>query len=385
MIDEIKHIIKAIDRNATSLGDNPALPPEDEDKILARLVTEHFKELSSKVDEAWPEKKELLDDSELSTVLTSIKKDENKSHVALEELLSRFLVEEFGLDDANLEFDLKLVDRVDCSNCRMYPEQTSDYTFEDIDDMKGVTAEVYKRRFLNALITGAAMSYASRINKYIPDIEKINSDLPALYTKLMLLNDILLFTNKAVGPGENDGSDGGKVDVCMGGENDVVRIEAEALVLPILLFESVKGLFELSIAHGLPKERDKANYIISKADFKFAEVWDQRLGIVIWKKFGLALDRVSFSDERVGICHLLMEISMLPTNEFNKLMSNILAETKYGMSRLDEICNSIQEKKEHDDFDAHITDMEMSVDRVGDGDFYGDENADELLINDSCE
>lgn len=382
-MDEIKHIIKAIDDNKTSLGDNPALPPEDDMKSLSRMVTTYYEGLESKVKLLFPQLVGKLREEDLSELLSQAMKEERKSHVALEELVARFVKEEFELDDSDIEFSINLVSKVDNDSCRMYPEQNTDYTFEDIEDMKGLTSEIYKRRFLNALTTGAAMDYAAYIGRYIPDIEKINSDLPAIYEKLMLLNEVFLFTSKAVGPGENDGSDGGKVDVYMASPEQPVKIEAEALTTPILLYEAIKGLLELAIAHGLPQDRGKASYIISKADFKFAEIWDQRLGIVLWNEIKTAIGHIEGLDiNKLGLCHIFMELSQLDCDAFNRLMSNVLAKTKSGKQLLTELCEKIVSLKEREDFDSDMADMEGQVPPTDDG-YFGDDNADDILLSDS--
>lgn len=383
MADEIKHIIKAIDSNATSLGDNPALPPEDDMKSLSRLVLKYYEGLESKIHLLWPDMEGGFKEEDLSRLLSQAMREESKSHVALEELVARFIQEEFGLTDTDIKFDINLVDKIDTTSYRMYPEQNVDYTFEDIDDMKGLTDEIYKRRFLNVLISGAAMDYAKHIGRYIPDIEKINSDLPALYEKMMLLNEVFLFTNKAVGPSEDDGSDGGKVDVEMSSPEEPVKIQAEGLVTPILLYETVKGLLELSVAHGLPQDRAKAVYIMSKADFKFAEIWDQRLGVVLWDEIKTAIEGLDNMDvNKLGVCHIFMELSQLDCGSFNSLISNVLAKTKSGKQMLAELCDKIIHLKEQEDFDSHIADMEGQVPPQDDG-YFGDDNADDILLSDS--
>lgn len=78
-------------------------------------------------------------------------------------------------------------------------------------------------------------------------------------------------------------TDGGKVDVNLSSSDNIVSIKSQGILMPILLEETIKGILELAISHGLPKNSAKAQYIISKSDFKLAEMWDMRIGLPLWE------------------------------------------------------------------------------------------------------
>lgn len=75
-----KNIIDIVISNKTSLGDNPALPPELEEKFLVFLVNDHYNELSTHFDSI--DIDELTQD--LNKTIVECQRLESKSKEALE-------------------------------------------------------------------------------------------------------------------------------------------------------------------------------------------------------------------------------------------------------------------------------------------------------------
>ena len=44
-----KYIFQAVSQNKTSLGDNPAFPPEDESKFLCHLLSKKYSQLKQEI------------------------------------------------------------------------------------------------------------------------------------------------------------------------------------------------------------------------------------------------------------------------------------------------------------------------------------------------
>ena len=369
----IKHIIDAIENNRTSIGDNPALPPGS-NNILAALTKRYYANL--------PE--DTLDEEGLSKAMAECVKEEMRCRPMLEELAAKWLANIFHFEgNENLTFETVLVDSVDTSNIRMCPEDAEDFSFEDIDEMNSLADEIYKRRMLNALIAGASQEIGFIAESHIEEVKKINRNLPALYEKIIKSNEKLLFEKNIHDSLNGGASYGGKVSVYISSEDKPVEIKAEGVILPILVCEGAKGILELAISHGLPKERKKAMYVMSKADFKFAELWDQRVGLVLWNRM-CEVAEASGHDclLAVGINHLFMEMACMDVDDFNHFISNVLAKTKMGVSLFKELCDKIEYELEHDDFESFVGDMEkIRGDKRGVS-FYDSENADELLIAD---
>ena len=369
------HILKALRDNKTSLGEHPCFPPEEEEKFIIGLLSKTFKEINEKVG---IEDYEALK-SELSRILTECKKLERNNIQALEELCGRIVNDMFKIPKDSLKIEMHIVDKVDTSAERMFPEKTSDdFSFDDIDDMNYLTEEIYKRRILNALVAGAGMYYMNFIGNYVKEIFEINSDLPSLYKKMIEYNNLLLYCEKDTLNTEKN-TDGGKVDVTVSSEYEYPTIKAEGLLFPILVEETVKGILELAISRGLPKKLDKAKYVISKADFKFAEMWDMRLGFALWKLIEEEIESCGFDLMEIGINFFLMEIAEMDCEDFNKSLKEIFARTRRGKKIITDIMEKICYNKDMDDFNDYIQSKNDSTVQINDDDFFEPE---ELITDD---
>ena len=164
-----KHILEALKQNKTSLGQHPSYPPDEEDKFIIGLVAKTFDQLSEKIDnnDYGTLKREL------GHILGECKKLESKNREALEELCANIINDLFQIPEDTVEMDIKIVDKIDTSSERLIPEKTTDFSFDDINDMNNLTDEIYKRRLLNALVAGAAMYYTNNIGTYVRELFEI--------------------------------------------------------------------------------------------------------------------------------------------------------------------------------------------------------------------
>lgn len=368
-----KNILNIIASNKTSLGDNPALPPEMDDKFLVFLVNDYYKELLTHFDSIDIE--ELTDD--LSATMTECKRIENENKEALEKLCFEFVNNVFNIPSDTLSIDMELVDKVDTQQERLVPESSDNFSFDSIDDIHSLTNEIYKRRFLNALIVGAAMDFAEHYIFIENKLDEINGRLRENYKKIWFINNLLLFHTKQNLTKKQ--KDGGNVDVYISDETTSPRIEAKAILSPILVEETVKGLFELAISHGLPKDKEKAEYVMSKADFKLAEVWDQRVGLPLWQRIRKIMRECDVS---VHPSFLFMELASLEKDKFNTTMQEILAGTKMGRHLIKEIARNINYNMDMDDFDDYISNQQLPQDEIpiNDEEF----TSDDLINDDIC-
>lgn len=368
-----KNILNIITSNKTSLGDNPALPPEMDDKFLVFLVDDYYKELLTHFDSIDIE--ELTDD--LSATMTECKRIENENKEALEKICFDFVNNVFNIPSDTLSIDMELVDKVDTQQERLVPENSDNFSFDSIDDIHSLTNEIYKRRFLNALIIGAAMDFAEQYIFVENKLDEINGTLRENYKKIWFINNLLLFhTKQSLSKKQKDG---GNVDVYISDETTPPRIEAKAILSPILVEEAIKGLFELAISHGLPKDKGKAEYVLSKADFKLAEVWDQRVGLPLWIRIRKIMKECNVS---VHPSFLFMELASLETDKFNTTMQEILAGTKMGRHLIKEIVRNINYNIDMDDFDDYISNQQLPQDEIpmNDEEF----TSDDLINDDIC-
>ena len=367
-----KYIINSINRNETSIGDNPAIPPEDETKFLYKIIKKEFEELTNGIDNVDTIKEKL------PSLLIDCIKSESNNIPALEELCFKVVDRFMPIPEDTISIEAKIVNNVDVKQQRLVPEDTSDFSFDSIDDMSHLTDEIYKRRLLNALINGAAMYYATKKTEYyLIDLFKINPDLPALYNKILTYNNILLYTEKdTLEDGKN--TDAGSVDVYIQSQDNMVKIKSQGIIFPILLFETIKGLLELAISHGLPDNREKAEYIIKKTDFKLADNWDMRIGLPLWNRIVAMFEKINVDLDEIELNFLFMQLSMLETYDFNNTMKEIFAGTKQGEHLLADIVYEIKEKRDKDDFDDYMQKQNDATYQIADDEYY---EPDELIVD----
>ena len=346
-----KNILDDIQDNATSLGEHPAYPPEDEEQFLAHAMKIYFNDLCKSINVEENNIDKLFE--EMQDCMTKCKKIEIKHREELQSLAMNVIYDIFKIPDDTIQIETELVDNVSIDKMRMTPESTEDFSFDTIDDMKFLKDEIYKRRMLNALVAGAADDLSQRTEYYLSQVFQIDPELPSLYKKIMAYNDLLIFFEK-----ENDIEDsnslGGRVDVTINSNQDQVLIKAQAILFPVLIYETIKGILELAIAHGLPNEREKAEYVMKKSDFRLAELWDMRIGCVLWNIIVSGFDAVGSDVQDLGANFILMTLAELKPEDFNKTLAEIFAHTKQGAALIQDIQHQITEQKDADDFDNFI-------------------------------
>lgn len=367
-----KFITNSILDNHTSLGDHPSFPPEDEDKFLQRVVTNYFSKITDGIETDNVEQLR----TDLGRLITKCRKIEGKSKESLEKLAVDIVNDLFEIPDDTIILDARLVSNVDTSKQRLIPEKTEDYEFDSIDDMSKLSDEIYKRRMLNTLLTGASMYYSTDVSLYLSDLFKISPELPYMYDKILKYNIVLMYFEKD--SINSSSTEAGCVDVYMEYEQNMVKIKAQAILFPILLNEIIKGLSEIAISHGLPKERKKAEYVIKKSDFKLAEMWDMRLGLPLWNLITKRIKDIGCNMEDIGVNFFLMVLSNLTPSNFNMFLREVFGNTKKGHSMLRNVVNKIISNKEKDEFNDYIAKRQNDTYQLSDSEYF---TPDELITD----
>ena len=334
-------LFKLVKTHTTSLGDNEAFPTSDEYPFDYALLKERYNEVCDAIDDIGLES---LDEdylmSELSSLVTKCKELETPVRDALEKVCENALNKLFAIPEESINMTFKLVDRIKFkSPIRMRPESSDSlkYNFKDIADIDLSNKAIGKRRFIDALIQGASYVYANVEGLYIDDIDRINPELPRLYRRIRIINDFLLFTKKEE-MSDDKPMQGSYVETHLGIDDAKTTIKAQGIIFPLLFHEAIKGLFELFSAHGLPQDREKAQYIIRKADFVLAEPWDLRLGVGLWRMIFGGVEDTNM------IPYMFTSFVKIPTDEFNLSVKEILSKTEKG----NEIINALMTDAEYD-------------------------------------
>lgn len=340
---DIKNVLK---NHKTSLGAHPSFPPEEEIPFDAQLTMKRFEEVVSKASEL-----ELGDYSpkaiqkELKTATDKCKEIERNFKEKLENLCYNYVIDLFQVPEGLVSFTCELVEKVDTDKA---PVQNGEhFEFEDIAHRSRLHDAVYKRRIINAIITGGAIRLSAISKVLIGELYEMSPELPALYKRIAILNDYLLFTKNNMGISEKNKKQAGISYLTIGNEQVKNTVHTEAEIFPILLHESIRGFLEMFAAYGLPSSKKECAYVMSKADFLDAEPWDMRLGPAIWDYL---MERFE-NPETENIPMILTVLFSQTTNKFNSMLQEIFGETKRGERVVQKILMKAHEEFEADDFD----------------------------------
>lgn len=345
----------AILRNKTALGDNPAIPNIYSSPYLLKLVKSEFENAKDKLLKI--KTIEDVDAGETDEALSKLMKKcqdlERPLRDSLERVCLNYVIDLFKIPNESIELNIGLCDKVDFSNTTIAVDQnedSDDITFDDINDAMSIKDEVLKRRFIETLCMGCGLTVSKHIESYRSEIDKLNPELCRLYDKILSITDYLLFTKDIEIDDENKKAIG-TVTVKMGAPDQVVKIEAQGTIFPVLLCETVRGLMELFASHGLPSDKERAKAVISKSEYLKAEPWDMRFGPILWEKFSNSFSDINFED----VPYLFKKVSSLNIDSFNSLMNEILANTRKGKTIMSNLCLS---SKKESDYDRFVDKME---------------------------
>lgn len=336
-----------------SLGTHPIFPDSDETNFEEKLMSKRFADVlkaykrhhgTEKIDVA------SLYKEQTETFGKTIKL-EVKHKNELEALAIKLVRDEFDMDEAEVEIIAKLTTDISPKDIRQKPEGEKE--FDNHDELSNANKEVYKRRFINAMIQGAAKKTNHMFHLIDHELEALEPLLPSYYSKLMTGADYAYMIN-------NDSFTspkliGGKVTVKFPKtEMHRPKIIAEAMTLPVLIHELVKGVMEILSAHGMPEKPELAKYIMDKADYMAAETWDMRLGPPIWEKFIASIPPEDFKLKH----HIFIELVSLPVDEFNVIMREIMMGSRTGKAKVLEIIKEIKDDLKSDEFDDAMSHLD---------------------------
>lgn len=366
---ELPQDIKNVLRNhKTSLGTHPAFPPEEEIPFDASLTLKRFNEVVDKAAAL-----DLNDYSpsaiqrELKALTDKCKEIEKSYKEQLENLCYNHIIDMFQVPEGLVNFTCELVEKVDVDKAPV--ANGEHFEFEDIAHRSRLHDAVYKRRLINAMITGGAMRLSVISKQLIGELYEMSPELPAIYKKITVLNDYLLFTKNNMGISEKAKKQAGVSYLTIGNDRvkNTVRVEAE--IFPILLHESIRGFLEMFAAYGLPSSKKECAYIMSKADFIDAEPWDMRIGPAIWDYLMMCFEE----PDTENIPMLLTVLFSQTTNKFNSILQEIFGETKRGERMVQKILMKAQEEFEADDFEKLMTKKQTDNSMITDGYFIPEE------------
>ncbi len=384
---------KKLKSQQTTLSKNPAFPDVDKngipDNFEELVASKRFKDVVEKV-KRYTGMQEITGQNAfmqlqraLMGAVQKVLQIESQNKDYLEKLAVKLVKDEMGITD-QFQFDAKLVPMggIDQSRFQKQGEEPDEEEIEaqfgqqaeqDLEDfmsaMEKFDREKAKRRFINALIQGSSKKGHYMFELSRESLNKINPDLVSLYGTLMSINDLIywLMPDEAVMMmAGNEQSMAGKEEI--DDQTDPPTIKARGVFFPVLLHELIKGVMEVFGTHGLPDDPKSQQMIMGSTDTLPNEIWDLRLGPVIWEKFLQAYPIELFDDDKKHIQHYLFaRFSALETEEFFNVAKKILSGSPEGQKFIKDMVNDIVS-------DLKKRDLEDSLGSYGDDDDDDDDD-----------
>lgn len=391
----------------TPLSDNPALDIDiDGDGVVSSfeelLASKRFGDVVDKVKQytgltdisgpnAFMELQMML-----QRAVQQVKSIESSNEEYLENLAVDLVKKEMSIPEDAFQYDVELLSgmgQIDTSKMRGSSDEEpdeedimkafGDENAEDMEDdieafmdaMDKFDMEKAKRRFINSLIQGASKKGHYMFNLVADELDNLDPQLLNLYGVLMSIADLMYWIvpdqMAQMMAGEGEGVQGSEeVDET----TDPPTIRAKGLFFPVLVHELVKGVYEVLGTQGLPDDPKAAEMVMGSQDTLPYEIWDLRLGPVIWEKFTEAYpDNLYEDDLREIQNYLFSRFSMLSTDEFFEVAREILQSTEKGKAIVSRMVEEIiEELSQYDLEDALGGSEEDDEDDDEFRDFLGD-------------
>ena len=374
-------LFKRVKEHKTSLGNNEAFPPEEDYPFDYKILKDRYNDVVENI-KAYGDIESLDENyliSLLNNLITQCKEKEKPLKEQLEKLCKKIVSETFRIPNETITLNITLTDKLEPTQKYQLTPQTSNersFDFDDLEDFHNAEKSILKRRLINSLIQGASYEYMTKCVMHLDEITTLLSDLKPIYERIIAINDFLLFSKEESITDEKI-HQGAIVEVMLGRGGDKTEINVQGLIFPFLLNETFRGMFELFASHGLPKDLDKANYILTHSEFLLAEPWDLRFGVNLWK---IVSDNVYGYE---SMPYFFMTLCEMPIEEFNANMKEVFAKTKRGKQFIIDLNEFALKESEYesdiepliiqDETDDLITDAYISSDGL-DSYYLSDEN-----------
>lgn len=311
---------------------------------------------------------------------------ESQHKEELEDLAVKIVREEMAIPPDALQFDAKIVGMGEINmegmqtdsqeqNQEQNQEQQMDAEEEAMEEFEDFDLEKQKRRFLNQLIQGASKKGHYMFHLVEDELNNISPDLINLYGVMMSINDLIYWVmpdQTTMMMAQSGQGMAGKEEIDP--DTDPPTVKARGITFPVLVHELVKGVMEILATQGLPDDPNQAQRVIDAEDTLVAEIWDLRLGPVIWEKFREAYPHELLQDDKRTVQnYLFSEFANMDAKDFFRLAKKILSGGDEGKEELERMTKEII-----DDLNKESLDDYMDDDEGGDVSVAGAEGDDVL-------
>ena len=289
---------------------------------------------------------------------------EGQNKQQLEELAVKIVREQLSVPEDALQFDAKIVGMGEIDMSGMNPggnqqqqQQQQNAEEEAAEEFEDFDIEKQKRRFLNQLIQGASKKGHYMFHLVEEDLNAIDNDLINLYGVMMSVNDLVYWImpdQTTMMMAQSGSGMAGKEEVDP--DTDPPTVKARGITFPVLVHELIKGVMEVLATQGLPDDPRQAQMVMDSEDTLVAEVWDLRLGPVIWEKFREAYPYELMQDDMLEVQnYLFSEFARMDAKELFRLSKNILAGNEEGKEGLRNIVKGIIEEMKKQNYEDSET------------------------------
>jgi len=298
-----------------------------------------------------------------------------------------------------IKFDPKLVGmgQAGSENFQSEPDEFSsediELAFEDsgedledfVDAFEHFDFLVAKRRFMNAIIQGAAKKGHYMFELIRDSLEEMEPGITDKYGALMAMNDYLYWLlppdmmEQMAAAGQ---SMGGSEEIEMetdeeGNETGNFVVKAKAVMFPILVHELIKGYYDILGAGSIPEDPIQGQMVKAKADIITNEIFDIIIGAYLWEKLLESYpEKVLIENMKIVQSLIFREFSMLPKNKFTSLAQRINSGDTSAYRDMEKIADDIINRLNQQDLDE-ILDSSYEGDDDDDYPSYSSDNDDD--------
>jgi|TARA_R110001592_G_scaffold108910_2_gene304175 hypothetical protein len=366
------------------LGAHQSFPGKegDENNFEEIIASKRFKDVIDKVksatglEEVNPQAAMSLQPMLMSAV-QRVMSIESANKQKLEDLAVSLVVDQMDIPEGDLQFDAKL-EKPTLQGMQKKPKEKKKKELEfkqpDTEDKEAaerlakLDLEKQKRRLINSLIQGSSKKAHYMFHLVNEALNEIDPDLVNLYSLVMSVNDLMYWIMP-----DMEGMVGGGADEMAAGreevdlETDPPTIKAKGIMFPILVHELWKGVMEYVSMHGLPSDPEFAEEVIGSEDTLPAEVWDLRLGPIIWEKFMESYPEDLLNSDDYGRIknYLYYNIVSLEPEPFIGLAKEILSGSPRGKEMVAKIVDDIKKQLKDEDYEDATGEVSTPSDLPG--------------------
>ena len=385
------NIERQITRKQTPYHEHPSVPKLDRD-FVELIASKRFKDSVEKVRRYLGDTGPIQGPNALMRLMSmamqglrQVNQVEMRNKRTLENLAVELVKRELDIKEGQLQFDVELVfggmgaaegmkgeseqpDEEDVKKAFENKDNLEDF----VDEFERFNAEKAKRRFMNALVQGAAFKGGHMFVLAAEELNRLYPNLVELYgTNQALMEHLYWIYPDMESMAASGGGQMGQSS--FDPTTKPPTIIARAGTFPLLVHEIVKGIYDLFSAQGLPDDPSQREMVVGSEDTLPGEIWDSRLGPIFWEKLLAAYPEDLFDDDKKYIQHYLFtKLSRIDAKQFLKLAQLILKDDPKGKQWIQGMVNDIVSELKRRDYEESMgsEDDDDDVDDINLDDLY---------------